>query len=196
MRLGKTAFPGSCADAVVLAGLCVSGLSALGQARPASGSSAVVAFSHDGVLSLATNTGHIVSTIRADRPIGEFDVSPDLAHVVFAEPHPGRIGGPLFLLEVATGRLDRIPPDPFVNPGNRRPREITQVPSSPRTGSELPTPRTEPRAVTITTYLVPSSFWTWPLANHAFCPVRLMSVGRRVSAWRPRIGRQTARVSW
>ncbi len=66
-------------------------------ARPA------VAYTTDGILYLATETGQVMQKIEAELPIGDFAVSPDLKTVVFAAPHPGEIGGPLFILDVASG---------------------------------------------------------------------------------------------
>ena len=74
-----------------------------------------VAYAVDGVLYLATESGREVQTIEAEVPIGDFAISPDLKTVVFSPPHPGEGGGPLFILDVASGAVDPVMPDPYFN---------------------------------------------------------------------------------
>lgn len=74
-----------------------------------------VAYAVDEVLYLATESGRVVQTIEAEVPIGDFAISPDLKTVVFSPPHPGEGGGPLFILDVASGAVDPVMPDPYFN---------------------------------------------------------------------------------
>ena len=74
-----------------------------------------VAYAVDGVLYLATESGEVVQKIEVEYPIGDFAISPDLKTVVFAPPHPGEEGGPLFVLDVASGNMELVMPDPYFN---------------------------------------------------------------------------------
>jgi WD40-like Beta Propeller Repeat len=75
-----------------------------------------VAYSYKGVLYLATESGHPLKAVRTTLPIGDFAVSPDGKLVVFSPPRSSRLtGGPLWILNVATGALERMPTDPFYN---------------------------------------------------------------------------------
>jgi hypothetical protein len=74
-----------------------------------------VAYAVDGVLYLATESGRVVQTIETELPMGDFAISQDLKTVVFSLPHPGESGGPFFILDVSTGALERMKPDPYFN---------------------------------------------------------------------------------
>jgi len=74
-----------------------------------------VAYAAGGVLYLATETGRVVQTVATELPIGDFAISPDLKTVVFSLPHPGESGGPFFILNVSTGEIERMRPDPYFN---------------------------------------------------------------------------------
>jgi hypothetical protein len=74
-----------------------------------------VAYAADGILYLATESGRVAQTIETELPIGDFAISPDLKTVVFSLPHPGESGGLFFILDVATGAIERMPPDPYFN---------------------------------------------------------------------------------
>ena len=74
-----------------------------------------VAYAADEVLYLATESGRVVKTIEAELPIGDFAISPDLKTVVFSLPHPGESGGPFFILNVSTGEIEPMKPDPYFN---------------------------------------------------------------------------------
>jgi len=86
---------------------------ARGQAK--AGEQPAVAYAVDGVLHLATESGRVVQTVKTELPIGDFAISPDLGTVVFSLPHPGESGGPFFILNVSTGELERMGPDPYFN---------------------------------------------------------------------------------
>lgn len=79
----------------------------IGMTCAANGQRAQIAYTEHGALYLATDSGHVVKTIRAKLPIGEFAISPSSDLVVF-RPTGGDYGGPLYLLEVKSGRLDRL----------------------------------------------------------------------------------------
>jgi len=74
-----------------------------------------VAYTLDGVLYLASESGQVVRKIESELPIGDFAISPDLKTVVFSPPHPGEVGGPLFILDVAGGSIEPVMPDPYFN---------------------------------------------------------------------------------
>jgi hypothetical protein len=87
----------------------------VGQTLGAPGARPAVAYTVDGVLHLATETGQVVQRIEPEVPIGDFAISPDLRTVVFAPPHPGEVGGPLLILDVASGNIEPMMPDPYFN---------------------------------------------------------------------------------
>jgi hypothetical protein len=95
--------------------LATSAAACMAQARGTAAARPAVAYSTDGLLYLATETGQVVQTIEAELPIGDFAISPDLKMVVFAPPHPGKIGAPLFILDVASGAIEAMDPDPYFN---------------------------------------------------------------------------------
>jgi dipeptidyl aminopeptidase/acylaminoacyl peptidase len=75
-----------------------------------------VAYSYKGILYLTTESGRPLKAVKTKLSIGEFTVSPDERFVVFSPPRdPEVTGGPLWLLTIATGALERLPPDPFYN---------------------------------------------------------------------------------
>jgi WD40-like Beta Propeller Repeat len=74
-----------------------------------------VAYAVDGMLYLATESGRIVQKISTLLPIGDFAISPDLKTVVFASAGPGITGGPFFILDVPSGAIDPMMPDPYFN---------------------------------------------------------------------------------
>ena len=84
-----------------------------GQAKPPT--RPAVAYAVDGVLYLATESGEVVKKIDVEYPIGDFAISPDLKTVVFVPPHPGEEGGPLFVMDVASEKIEPVMPDPYFN---------------------------------------------------------------------------------
>ena len=98
----------------LLALLSLLGLQSWGQSS--GNGKPTVAYSYKGVLYLTTTSGHTLKAIRTKLSIGEFAISPDDRFVVFSPPRsPDVTGGPLWVLNVATGALDRVPPEPFYN---------------------------------------------------------------------------------
>jgi hypothetical protein len=88
---------------------------ATGWAQATAAQQPAVAYSVDGVLYIATESGSVLRTVEIDLPIGDFTISPDLGTVVFSLPHPDATGGPLFILNLSTGALTRMAPDPYFN---------------------------------------------------------------------------------
>jgi len=68
----------------------------------------IVAFSHKGDLCLLTQSGQLVRTLPTTPPIGTFAMSPDGRSVVFAPLPPNGYGGPLYLLTISTGKVERL----------------------------------------------------------------------------------------
>lgn len=82
-----------------------------------------VAYSYKGVLYLTRESGRVLRAVKTTLSIGEFAISPDDNFVVFSPPRSSELtGGPLWILNIATGALERVPPDPFYNdrPGQKR----------------------------------------------------------------------------
>jgi hypothetical protein len=87
----------------------------LGQTAGGRAQQPAVAYTVDGSLYLATASGQVVQKVEAELPLGDFAISPDLKKVVFSPPHPDVVGGPLFVLDVSSGEIDRMMPDPYLN---------------------------------------------------------------------------------
>jgi len=103
---------------LALAALCLAPVAkcdAQARAQATAPQRPAVAYAVDGVLYLATQSGEVVQKIEVEYPIGDFTISPDLKTVVFVPPHPGEEGGPLFVLNVASGNMDLVMPDPYFN---------------------------------------------------------------------------------
>ena len=66
-----------------------------------------VAYTRRGVLYLTAASGRVIRTVKSRIPIGQFTISPDTTHVVF-RPVGGGYGGPLYLLEVSSGKVERL----------------------------------------------------------------------------------------
>jgi hypothetical protein len=74
-----------------------------------------VAYALGGTLYLASESGQVVKKIEAPIPIGDFAISPDLNTVIFASAVPGVVGGPFLIMDVASGKIDLMMPDPYFN---------------------------------------------------------------------------------
>jgi hypothetical protein len=89
--------------------------SCLGQTTGATAKQPAVAYAVDGSLHLATESGQVLRKIGTRVPIGDFAISPDLKTVVFAIAVPGLVGGPFFILDVASGAIEPMTADPYFN---------------------------------------------------------------------------------
>lgn len=96
--------------------ILASALPCLGQARGADAvARPAVAYTHDGALYLASESGQVLKKIGVPVPIGDFAISPDLKTVVFASAVPGEAGGPFLILDVPSGAIDPMMSDPYFN---------------------------------------------------------------------------------
>jgi hypothetical protein len=92
-------------------------------AQPSRDENPSVAYSYKGVLYLTRESGRVLRAVKTTLPIGEFAVSHDGKLVIFSPPRSAKLtGGPLCILNIATGVLERVPSDPFYNdrPGRKR----------------------------------------------------------------------------
>jgi hypothetical protein len=104
----------TCAAAVLVFAAVAMPCNGQTQTAPAADRPAV-AYSTAGVLYLATESGRVVRKIEPELPIGDFAISPDLRTVVFTVPHPGESGGLFVILDVASGAMEPMKPDPYFN---------------------------------------------------------------------------------
>ena len=91
---------------------CVGQTTGAGEQQPA------VAYVVGGSLYLAAESGQVLRKIGAPVPIGDFAISPDLKTVVFASAVPGVAGGPFLIMDVSSGAIDPMMPDPYFNGGS------------------------------------------------------------------------------
>jgi hypothetical protein len=99
----------------VLALLLMPAASCWGQTAEAGAQQPAVAYVAGGSLYLATESGKVVRQIDVPVPMGDFAISPDLTWVVFATAISGTLGGPFLILDVASGAIDTMMPDPYFN---------------------------------------------------------------------------------
>jgi hypothetical protein len=74
-----------------------------------------VAYTSDGALYVASESGQLIKKITAPSPIGDFAISPDLKTLIFASAVPGVVGGPFLIMDVPSGQIEPMMPDPYFN---------------------------------------------------------------------------------
>ncbi|HWR53792.1 MAG TPA: hypothetical protein VN428_21965 [Bryobacteraceae bacterium] len=104
---------------ITLAVLCVVCAAVQVSAQSAQSEEPTIAYSHHGVLTLATASGRVVRTVRTAVPIGDFAISKDASTVVFVPLNSKTHGGPLYLLKTRTGNLTRLTRGPYFNKKSR-----------------------------------------------------------------------------
>jgi dipeptidyl aminopeptidase/acylaminoacyl peptidase len=92
---------------------------------------AAIGYSSGGVLRIATESGRVLRTLEARPPIGDFAISPDGQKVVFS-PMASEYGGPLYLLNVLTGKSELLAEDHYYVRG-----EVYSDPDFSPNGNEL-----------------------------------------------------------
>lgn len=80
---------------------------------------AAVAYSRNGVLTVTTDSGKVLRTIKTTVPMGDFTISEDASKVVFIRLNPKTLGGPLYLLTVSTGKIQRLTRGPYFSKNSR-----------------------------------------------------------------------------
>ena len=72
-----------------------------------------LAYSHEGVLYLMSESGTLIRQVHARLPIVDFAISPNFRQVVFGSFDRRKHGGELYLLDIPTGNLDRFTDGPY-----------------------------------------------------------------------------------
>src|ERR1022692_3716009 len=75
---------------------------------PSAETSIAVAYSSAGTLTLTTAAGKIVKIVRPKPAIGKFAISPDASLAVFIPLDAPPNGGPLYSLDISTGKARRL----------------------------------------------------------------------------------------
>ena len=92
-----------------------------------------VAYSHKGVLYLASESGQVLRAVETKPPVGVFVISPDGQTVVFAPFKPKEYGGRLYRLSLMTGQTELLTHGPYFNkwPGEGGPEVYDDPDFSP-----------------------------------------------------------------
>jgi dipeptidyl aminopeptidase/acylaminoacyl peptidase len=88
----------------------------------------IAAYTQNGYVNLVDSKGHLIKSIATNPHAGNFALSKDVKRIVYTPRDAAAIGGALYLLDVSTGKIERLSKGPYAK-GSSPPREVYSDPS-------------------------------------------------------------------